>query len=204
MKQCSKCKETLTIDNFYKDVRHSDELFSECKKCKNKTHKETKRTKLGVLRNMYNNQKRNTRGHGAPLYSKDEFIEYGLQDDDFNKCYNEWVDCNYDIKKIPTTDRLDTLGKYEIGNIRFISYYENYYRQSYERKTGIDNRVNKAIYKLDRKTDKIIDEYFSISDAAIKNKLDRANISKICNNSLSKEFKYKYQTCGGYKWKFKD
>ena len=34
--------------------------------------------------------------------------------------------------------------------------------------------------------------------------LEKANISKICNNYKTKKYKTKYQTCGGFKWKFKD
>ncbi len=45
-------------------------------------------------------------------------------------------------------------------------------------------------------------------EAGRKNNLEIANISKICNNYKTKKKKYiyktKYQTCGGFKWKFKD
>ncbi len=34
--------------------------------------------------------------------------------------------------------------------------------------------------------------------------LEKANISKICNKYKKKKYKTKYQTCGGFKWKFKD
>lgn len=34
-KICIKCKLELSIDNFYKDVRMKDNLFSYCKKCHN-------------------------------------------------------------------------------------------------------------------------------------------------------------------------
>ena len=53
-------------------------------------------------------------------------------------------------------------------------------------------------------TEEIIEEYHSISEAARKNNLEKANISKICNNYKTKKYKTKYQTCGGFKWKFKD
>ena len=90
-----------------------------------------------------------------------------------------------------------------IGTIRYIF---NNYRKGYgfERKKGIDNRVNLAVYKLDKNTEEIIEEYHSISEAARKNNLEKANISKICNNYKTKKYKTKYQTCGGFKWKFKD
>ena len=35
LKQCSKCKTIKENSEFYKDNRHTDGLFSECKKCKN-------------------------------------------------------------------------------------------------------------------------------------------------------------------------
>ncbi len=46
-------------------------------------------------------------------------------------------------------------------------------------------------------------------EAGRKNNLEIANISKICNNYKTKKkniyiYKTKYQTCGGFKWKFKD
>ena len=49
-----------------------------------------------------------------------------------------------------------------------------------------------------------MEEYHSISEAGRKNNLEKANISKICNNYKTKKYKTKYQTCGGFKWKFKD
>ena len=79
-----------------------------------------------------------------------------------------------------------------------------YCKMRIQRKKGIDNRVNLAVYKLDKNTEEILEEYHSISEAGRKNNLEKANISKICNNYKTKKYKTKYQTCGGFKWKFKD
>lgn len=57
---------------------------------------------------------------------------------------------------------------------------------------------------LDKNTEEIIEEYHSISEAARKNNLEKANISKICNKYKTKKYKTKHQTCGGFKWKFRD
>ena len=83
------------------------------------------------------------------------------------------------------------------------------YKSRDETKKGIDNRVNVAVCKLDKNTEEIIEEYHSISEAARQNNLEKANISKICNNyktkkKKKKKYKTKYQTSGGFKWKFKD
>ena len=49
-----------------------------------------------------------------------------------------------------------------------------------------------------------VEQYdFSTANMSEEN---RGNISKVCNNYRTKKKKYKtkYQTCGGFKWKFKD
>ena len=204
MKQCSKCKTIKENSEFYKDERHTDGLFSECKKCKNNTMKENKKTKVGLLRKMYNSQTCNSRGNGKPLYSMQEFIEFGLNDYNFNCIYLKWVESNYLPNKIPSTDRVDTLGAYELSNIRFLSFEDNYNRQAEERKKGIDNRVNVAVCKLNKDTNVLIEEYYSISEASRVNGLDKANISKVCHNYKTKKYTTKYQTAGGFKWRFKD
>lgn len=180
------------------------DYFLNVKNVKTTNLKKIKKTKEGLLRKMYNSQTCNSRGNGKPLYSREEFISYVLKNNDFNFIYSEWIKYNYIYNKIPTTDRIDTLGRYELSNIRFLSFEDNYKRQADERKKGIDNRVNLAVYKLDKNTEEIIEEYHSISEAARKNNLEKANISKICNNYKTKKYKTKYQTCGGFKWKIKD
>ena len=95
MKECSKCKILKEDSEFYKDYRHIDGLFSECKKCKNNKFKENKKTKEGLLRKMYNSQTYNSRGNGKPLYSREEFISYALKNNDFNFIYSEWIKYNY-------------------------------------------------------------------------------------------------------------
>ena len=204
MKQCTKCKIIKEDSEFYKDNRHIDGLFSECKKCKNNKLKENKKTKEGLLRKMYNSQTCNSRGNGKPLYSREEFISYALKNNDFNFIYSEWIKYNYIYNKIPTTDRIDTLGRYELSNIRFLSFEDNYNRQAEERKKGIDNRVNIAVNKLDKDTDEILEEYHSVKEASRLNNLDSGNISKVCHNYKTKKYTTKYQTAGGFKWRFKD
>ena len=41
-------------------------------------------------------------------------------------------------------------------------------------------------------------------ESARQNNLEKANIPKICINYKTKKYKTKYQTCGGFKWRFKD
>jgi len=49
---------------------------------------------------------------------RDEFITWALEK------YQEWLQ-NHDISEIPTIDRIDPSGHYEIANIRILSRKEN-------------------------------------------------------------------------------
>ena len=203
MKKCTVCGLEKSFDSYYKDNRHSDGLFSECKDCKNNRVSLRKKTKIGLLRKMFSNQQRNSRGNGLPLYTKEEFITYALTDINFHLCYQKWVESGFTDCLVPTTDRISSFGKYEFGNIQFMSFQDNYNKQALERKIGVDNRLNMAVLQLDKNTLEIINEFHSISDAARTLKLDKGNIAKVCSNSKTNQFLTKYQTCGGFKWKFK-
>ena len=204
MKKCSICREEKPKTSFYKDPRHSDGLFSECKGCKNTRHSNYRKTKEGLLGEMFFSQRSNTRGNGIPTYSKKEFVEFGLSDFNFNICYDAWVRSGYKKQLTPSTDRIDTLGIYEFNNIQFITFEDNYKKQAFERKMGIDNRVNKAVLQVDKNTQEIIGEFYSISEASRVLGLNRANLAKVCKNSATAEFKNKYHLCGGYRWIYKD
>ena len=69
---------------------------------------------------------------------------------------------------------------------------------------GIDNRVNKAALQIDKNTQEIIGEFYSISEAARVLGLNKANLAKVCKNYATAKFKNKRHLCGGYKWIYKD
>lgn len=60
-----------------------------------------------------------------------------------------------------------------------------------------------AVYKLDPVSETILEEFYSVAEAARQCNLERANIAKVCQNYDTKVYDTKYQTCGGFKWKFK-
>ena len=77
----------------------------------------------------------------------------------------------------------------------YLVFCENYSPWDEDEKNMIRVHSNKESHKMLE----ILEHHFGI-----KNNLEKANISKICNNYKTKKYKTKYQTCGGFKWKFKD
>lgn len=71
-----------------------------------------------------------------------------------------------------------------VENLEWVTNLEN---QRHARKNGLvwrwDNsgRKKKSIYKIDIKTNEIIEEYPSIVEAARQNKLNKANIITVCS-----------------------
>ena len=63
-------------------------------------------------------------------------------------------------------------------------------------KNGVYERNSVKILKINPKTDEIIEEYKSITDAVNDTGIDGSSISKVARN--------KRKTAGGYKWKYKE
>ena len=50
-KRCRRCKKWKAESDFYKDLRYKDGLQGRCKKCANKTNKESRRKRLLAIKN---------------------------------------------------------------------------------------------------------------------------------------------------------
>jgi len=63
------------------------------------------------------------------------------------------------------------------------------------RPESLKRKLGRPVYKLDFE-ENIVEEYYSLQNAAIKNNVWRQNIRHVCNG--------RDVTCGGYKWQYKD
>lgn len=61
-------------------------------------------------------------------------------------------------------------------------------------KNGSKHHMSKAVYRINKKTDQIIDSFGSTREAAIKINIQCSHISEACNK--------KRKTAGGFKWEF--
>lgn len=100
----------------------------------NASTKKYERTKKGKLMRTYRNMMNRTKGiihKGVHLYkeldllSREDFYNFSLNDNEFNRIYDEWVKSEYDRKLSPSIDRIDTTKGYVIGNIRWLTHSEN-------------------------------------------------------------------------------
>jgi len=58
---------------------------------------------------------------GLPLLSKQEFIEWSMNDDDYIHLYNQWVASGYNKKASPSIHRIDRDEGYVIGNMQWVT-----------------------------------------------------------------------------------
>lgn len=145
-----------------------------------------RKTKKGVLTNIYHHQK----SRNVVEYSLKEFQDKFINDKSFERLYNEWVKHNYNIQYKPTIDRIDCFGTYNFKNIHWLSWADNRYKQRMELKKIRAKKV------LMLKDGEIVKEFNSQREAVIKTKLSQGNLSSCLNG------RRKY--CGGYEWKYKE
>jgi hypothetical protein len=193
MKICSKCKIEKSIEDFSFDKRLKNGRQSTCKECKKIECQEYRKTKIGLLTTRYNNQVTNSirRKLSSPSYNKKEFIEWILNQSNFEKLYNDWVNSGYDKDFTPSIDRLDDYKPYSFDNIQLVTWKENNEKGIQDRITGKNTKKNTKVIQLDLQ-DNIINTFDSIKEAIQKTKVK--NISSCCSG--------KRKTAGGFKWKY--
>ena len=114
-----------------------DHLASQRKRRKETGNIVTKRyekTPKGFLMRLYRNMQSRVTGvqkakiHlylGKSLLPRDDFYEWSLGSDVFNKLFNEWELSNYDRKLTPSVDRIDSDLGYELTNMEWVTHSEN-------------------------------------------------------------------------------
>ena len=171
MKECSKCHEIKSMDDFYRLNSKKDGRRPDCKDCNKKTKRKRK--------------------EANPIMHRCEKLGYGViqrtvteVDKVANRCYKEngivseigstgieiahYLYDNFYVEikslidegKLPSLDRIDSKENYKEGNIQIVDFKENYL-------DGLANAVKKTSKKVrvvsPDKTEKV---YESVSEAA--------------------------------------
>lgn len=137
-----------------------------------------------LLKQIFQQQRRNSkkRGHSLPKYSYGAFRDWALNDRDFIRLYNKWVDSGYEQDLRPSCDRIMDNHGYSFENIQWITYRENLSKPK-----GLQQ---KRIAMLD-KTNSVIAVIFGANNAS-----NLLNMSTDTINKLIKSGEY----LNGYKY----
>ena len=139
-----------------------------------------RKTKRGLLTNLYNKLKIRHRTEFDL-----EFLHAFAECQKFNRLYEEWVKSGYHKQLKPSIDRIDNKKGYTQKNIHWLTWAENRYKQTMERRS----RKGKVCQLV---AGKVIKVYRSQREAIRQTGLSQGNMSECLNG------KRKY--CGGYEW----
>ena len=197
-KKCSNCLRIKHIDAFANSNKGVHGKRSDCKDCHNSYQRAKRKTKTGLSKLMYQNQKRNCRhrNHPLPLYTYDEFREWLFSQELFHDLHFKWTDSNYSKMKTPSVDRIDNSKTYSIDNIQLMTWEENDRRAKDDIKKGIlthGNKPQRPVRQLDVNGN-FINKFISLKEAYRSTGISYHSICCVCRGRI--------KTAGGFKWEY--
>lgn len=195
VKKCSICKIEKNVDLFGKRSLSKDGLRSECKKCKSNLDLKTRRTKKGLIAELFHTQKQKSKKRNMPLpnYNIQSLTHWVFSKKIFHILYKNWEKNNYSQALRPSIDRIDDYKPYTFNNIQILTWKQNQEKAVKDAVSGKTRKTLKPIVQLSL-NNKPIKEYYSISQASRELSI---NLSSIVNC-----LKGRYKTSGGFKWKY--
>lgn len=161
MKKCGKCGRVKELVCFHNQKSRADGKYPNCKDCESKRELSYRRSKSGLVANIYSNQisNSNSRKMPKPNYTLSEFKKWVFSQNNFDSLYKDWVNSGFNRRKVPSCDRLDNRLSYTLDNIELVSFYEN-------EKRHWDSLVSGSF--VQRNSEKV----FRISDGKIVEEFD--------------------------------
>lgn len=195
-KLCKKCGGTKRNIDFSKSKHTKDGCGSYCIQCNTEIVKNQKKTKKGLVFNIYSTQKSHSkkRGHNHPLYTKEELLSWCLLQKQFDCLYNNWVNSNYETKSRPSVDRINDNIGYTIENIQLMTWNQNKIkgRESAVNRGKEKKSYNKRVIQSD-KDGAFINIFNSLTEAEKETGIKKDAILR----SVNKRQKFS----GGFIWK---
>lgn len=146
-------------------------------------------TPKGVLTNLYSKMKERAKNKNIerPNFTLVEFHRLFLENKTFIRLYKEWVKSGYNKVYKPSVDRINRKHGYTLNNIHIISWGDNRFKQSMERRS----RKGKVLQILNGNVIKV----WSSQREAYK----KLNLSQ---SMLSGALTGKYKQAYGYIWRY--
>ena len=153
--------------------------------------KKYRKTKKGVLINVYDHiKRRNKDKFGLELdFTSKDFKDKYIDDENFLKAYNSWVKSGYEYYKKPSVDRINPDKPYTFGNMQFMTWEENRRKGEKER-----SRITTSVSMFDL-SGKHIKDFESIKEAVKETGLNQSGITSCCCG--------RYKQTGGYVFRYK-
>jgi hypothetical protein len=128
-----------------------------------------------------------------PNYTLDELREWLSQQRKFHVLFDKWEKSGYKKNLIPGCDRLNDYKPYTFYNMQIMAWGENNKKAYEDRKRGLNNKTNKAVYQYNSNWE-FVKDYFSVSQAKRETGIHRSAISKSCG-----DLRY---TASGFHWRY--
>ena len=110
---------------------------------------------------------------GKPIISKKDFVEWGINEVSFNALFDAWIESGYQIRLIPSIDRVNPCLGYTLDNMQFITY-------------GINSKKDRVREFILVSPDGVIVRGKNVAEFCRSNGLNRGNVSSLLNgNALS-------------------
>ncbi|MHB8581034.1 MAG: hypothetical protein ACYDA4_14415 [Ignavibacteriaceae bacterium] len=176
---CPMCSADKPLDQFYFSKKGI--VFVHCIECVRKKNQRYYHTKGGFLRSSYKAAKRRILVQPAyinrkVLFTLNEFIDFALNDDKFNKLWEGYVNSNYSRSCAPTLDRIDNDGNYSLDNIQFLTLEDNCIKDYHKSK----HRNTTKIYCVE------LDKYYSgLTVASNELNIPLSTIYNACKKNTS-------------------
>lgn len=193
MKKCLNCNESKSLDCFGNHKITEDGLNYNCKKCCSEQQLKFRRSKLGLISNLFTSQKSSSikRNHKPPTYTLDDLIRWIFNQENFEELFNNWVESEYKSDLKPSCDRKDESLGYSLDNIRLVTWLKNKKEHHKKLKSGESKVRHKRVIGTCLKTGKI--EFFpSTRSAGRKHKTD--HVHQCCSG--------KRKSASGFKWEY--
>lgn len=176
-KKCATCKQTMPLSDFVKTSAKKCGVTSYCKRCNSLRLMSYGRTLAGKISSIYSAHVRRSKTFNYPIgYSRKEFTEYIIGNELFATLYRDWVLSGFSRLKSPSVDRIDDYKGYCFDNIQLMTWGDNKLKGELYRKTGKNNKANRAVIGTSIATGKEY-RYHSLCEAG---RITRAHVGEIC------------------------